>query len=246
MESTAGHLTEQDLELVEFARSIVESHGDGEVHTVGAAIRDVQGRMYGGINVHHFTGGPCAEIVALGHARASGARELETIVAVGDEGRGVLAPCGRDRQLLLDLHPSIEVLMPWGESLQRVPISELLPQAYVRAGHPVPPVIRFGADYLPLVRSGRKTTTVRLGKSALPGPAKLIFELEDEVTLDAAVTRVVPKRADELDDADALADGFRDREELWERLRIHYPDISPNDLVAIVHFELEPMAQPTA
>ena len=37
--------------------------------------------MYGGVNLFHFTGGPCAELVALGHARASGAREFSTIVA---------------------------------------------------------------------------------------------------------------------------------------------------------------------
>jgi cytidine deaminase len=47
-------------------------------------VRTVDGHMYGGINVYHFTGGPCAELVALGHARASGARELVTVVAVGN------------------------------------------------------------------------------------------------------------------------------------------------------------------
>ena len=47
-------------------------------------MRGVNGKMYGGINLYHFTGGPCAELVALGHARACGARELSTIVAVGN------------------------------------------------------------------------------------------------------------------------------------------------------------------
>ena len=233
-----SHLTDQDLELVEFARNIVETHGDGEVHTVGAAIRDVRGRIYGGINVHHFTGGPCAEIVALGNARASGARELATIVAVGDEGRGVLAPCGRDRQLLLDLHPAIKVLMPWGEAIRRVAVPDLLPQAYVRAGHPVIPTLRFHADYLEPVRAGTKTTTMRLGKSVQPGPAKLIFELDQDLPLPAQITRVVPKPFRELTERDAHQDGFSCLEELRERLRVHYPDITPNDLLAIVHFQL--------
>lgn len=88
-------LSELDEALIEFARRIVDSNSDGVVHTVGAAVRDREGHMYGGINLYHFTGGPCAELVALATGRADGARELETIVAVGDGGRGVIGPCGR-------------------------------------------------------------------------------------------------------------------------------------------------------
>src|SRR5437899_266096 len=99
--------TEDDLELIEHARRIVEADGDDELHTVGAAVREADGRIFGGINLYHFTGGPCAELVALGHARASGGRELTAIVAYADRGRGVIPPCGRDRQILLDLHPDI-------------------------------------------------------------------------------------------------------------------------------------------
>jgi cytidine deaminase len=129
-------LREGDLELIEHARRIVEAHGDGEVHTVGAAVRDVQGRIFGGINLYHFTGGPCAELVALGHARASGARELTAIVAYADRGRGVIPPCGRDRQVLLDYHPDIAVLVPTVDGIRRVTIKHLLPHAYGPQGAP--------------------------------------------------------------------------------------------------------------
>src|SRR4051794_22781452 len=90
-------LTDDDHELIELSRRTVDANTDGPdgVHTMGAAVRGIDGRMYAGINLYHFTGGPCAELVALGHARASGARELTTIVAVGNESRGVGAPCGR-------------------------------------------------------------------------------------------------------------------------------------------------------
>jgi cytidine deaminase len=89
-------LTLEDEELIEFARQIVDANTDGEdgVHTMGAAVRGADGKIYGGINLYHFTGGPCAELVALGHARASGARELSAIVAVGNFGRGAVGPCG--------------------------------------------------------------------------------------------------------------------------------------------------------
>ena len=122
-------LTPEDLELIEFARQIVDANTDGEdgVHTMGAAVRGVDGTMYGGINLYHFTGGPCAELVALGHARASGARELSAIVAVGNRGRGPVGPCGRDRQILFDYHPGIRVILPTPEGIRSVKITDLMP-----------------------------------------------------------------------------------------------------------------------
>ena len=123
----SSELTEQDHELIAFAQNIVDEHGDDSVHTMGAAVRARDGRMFGGINVYHFTGGPCAELVALGHARASGARELTTIVACGDRGRGPVGPCGRDRQVLLDYHPGIRVLVPTEDGVRSVRVTDLIP-----------------------------------------------------------------------------------------------------------------------
>jgi cytidine deaminase len=126
-------LTPDDIELIDFARQIVDANTDGVdgVHTMGAAVRGVDGKMYGGINLYHFTGGPCAELVALGHARASGARELSTIVAVGNFGRGPVGPCGRDRQVLFDYHPNIRVILPTAEGIKSVRIKDLMPLAAV-------------------------------------------------------------------------------------------------------------------
>ncbi|RZU15906.1 cytidine deaminase [Kribbella rubisoli] len=125
-------LTDDDRELIELARRTVDANTDGPdgVYTMGAVVRGIDGRMYAGINLYHFTGGPCAELVALGRARAEGARELTTIVAVGNEGRGVNGPCGRDRQVLLDYHPEIRVILPGPEGPGSVPIIDLLPGAF--------------------------------------------------------------------------------------------------------------------
>jgi len=87
----------------------------------------VDGKMYGGVNLHHFTGGPCAELVALGHARASGARGLSTIVAVGNGGRVPVGPCGRDRQVLFDYYWNIRVILPTSDGIRSVRIRDLLP-----------------------------------------------------------------------------------------------------------------------
>ncbi|HWD77497.1 MAG TPA: cytidine deaminase [Kribbella sp.] len=125
-------LTDDDRELIELARRTVDANTDGPdgVHTMGAAVRGIDGRMYAGINLYHFTGGPCAELVALGRARADGARELTTIVAVGNENRGVVGPCGRDRQVLIDYHPNIRVILPSPDGPGTAAIADLLPGAY--------------------------------------------------------------------------------------------------------------------
>ncbi len=125
-------LTPDDLALIELARRTVDENTDGPdgIYTMGAAVRAADGRLYTGINLYHFTGGPCAELVALGHARASGARDLTTIVAVGNENRGLFAPCGRDRQILVDYHPGIRVLLPTPEGNCSALATDLLPGAY--------------------------------------------------------------------------------------------------------------------
>ncbi len=125
-------LTDDDRELIELARRTVDANTDGPdgVYTMGAAVRGIDGRMYAGINLYHFTGGPCAELVALGRARAEGARELTTIVAVGNEGRGVVGPCGRDRQILVDYHPTIRVILPTPDGPGSVLATDLLPGPY--------------------------------------------------------------------------------------------------------------------
>jgi hypothetical protein len=58
----------------------------------------------------------------LAAARAGGATEITHIVAVGNHGRGVKAPCGRDRQVLADSYPQIRVVIPTASGVWRSPI----------------------------------------------------------------------------------------------------------------------------
>lgn len=129
MRIPSRELSPDDRALIEFARQIIDANTDGEggVHTMGAAVRGADGRFYGGINLYHFTGGPCAELVALGNARACGARQLTTIVAVGNNGRGPVGPCGRDRQVLFDYYPDIRVILPTEDGVRSVRIKDLMP-----------------------------------------------------------------------------------------------------------------------
>ncbi|MGW8744320.1 cytidine deaminase [Streptomyces sp. NPDC055794] len=124
-----------DRELVEAAADVARSRCRGDNHTMAAAARARDGRIVTAVNAYHFTGGPCAELVVIGAAAAQGAHELETIVAVGDRERGVVPPCGRCRQVLLDYFPALRVIVGAGDRLRAVPVAELLPETYVWADH---------------------------------------------------------------------------------------------------------------
>ncbi|MER7776388.1 cytidine deaminase [Streptomyces sp. NPDC096191] len=124
-----------DHELVEAAADVARTRCRGDHHTMAAAARARDGRIVTAVNAYHFTGGPCAELVVIGAAAARGAHELDTIVAVGDRERGVVPPCGRCRQVLLDYFPALRVIVGGGDRLRAVPVAELLPETYVWADH---------------------------------------------------------------------------------------------------------------
>src|SRR5262249_53835521 len=58
-------MAEADLELVEAATTLIDARTDDRYHTCGAAARTADGRIVTGVNVYHFTGGPCAELVVI-------------------------------------------------------------------------------------------------------------------------------------------------------------------------------------
>jgi len=119
-----------DEDLIAAARTLIEARTDDSKHTVGAAARTAGGQIITGVNVYHFTGGPCAEIVVLGRAVTEGAGDLVEIVAVGDRNRGILSPCGRCRQVLADYFPDIRVIVPTETEPRSVAIAELLPWGF--------------------------------------------------------------------------------------------------------------------
>ncbi|CZT00484.1 related to cytidine deaminase [Rhynchosporium agropyri] len=121
-------------------------------HSVGCAALTSTGRIFTGINVFHFSGGPCAENIAFGNAAAAGvsstfapgikgpdgqAEKIIACVAVWNDKRGVISPCGRCRQMMLDYYPGVRVIVqdPVG-GLVTVGIDELLPYAYTLTTKP--------------------------------------------------------------------------------------------------------------
>ncbi|WP_405773864.1 cytidine deaminase family protein [Streptomyces sp. NBC_00859] len=124
-----------DRELIEAAAHLARTRCRGDNHTMAAAARSLDGRIITAVNVYHFTGGPCAESVLIGAAAAQGVYELDTIVAVGDHERGVVPPCGRCRQVLLDYFPALKVIVGEDDRVRTVLITDLLPESYVWADH---------------------------------------------------------------------------------------------------------------
>ena len=126
-------ITEQDKELIKIALETLQRNFDDGIynHTVGAAIRCKNGKVYSGVNCDGIHGS-CAEYVTMGIAISAGEREFDTIVAVHDKAPNCLvAPCGNCRQMLIDYCPDIKVILNDDDSnMIKVGIQELLPFAW--------------------------------------------------------------------------------------------------------------------
>lgn len=257
--ASARDLNEDERELVELARSTIEANGDAGpdqdgVHTMGAAVRSAQGDAFAGVNLFHFTGGPCAELVALGAARAAGARAITSIVAVGNHGRGPVGPCGRDRQVLFDYHPGIRVLLPTEAGVKSVLIEDLMPLAarwtLENGTQDFDPTLfarqhgqrlMFRGHHLPTVQNGSKRITMRFGEPIEVGPAQFVFELDDADPVEIAgrVITTVTKAVHDVTDEEAQEDGAPDATHLLGGLQSYYPDLTADDEIVIVRFDID-------
>jgi cytidine deaminase len=124
--------------LIEAARAVMREHHRPFWHTVAAALRDAEGRIWTGLHLGATVGrlSVCAEPIALGRAILAGATGIVTAVAVrhpkpeeDDQEIAVVTPCGACRELLIDHAPGCHVIVP-GE--MKLPIAALLPLPYRR------------------------------------------------------------------------------------------------------------------
>lgn len=125
-------LTDKDCELIAEAQKAIQLNYDemNYNHTVGAAVRCRNGKIYIGVNVYSLHGA-CAEQVAIGTAITNGERDIETIVAVrGKNGEEIVPPCGNCRQILHDYVPECEVILEVNGKYKKIRAKELLPFSY--------------------------------------------------------------------------------------------------------------------
>lgn len=126
-------LFDEDYELINCASKVIVDNYDkvNYRHTVGAAIRCKNGKIYVGINVYSAHGA-CAEQIALGSAISAGEREFECIVAVrGIDGKEILPPCGNCRQIFSDYMPDCKVILTVNNEKVKVDCKDLLPFACI-------------------------------------------------------------------------------------------------------------------
>lgn len=126
-------LSQQNLELLAEARSIIKRRFKQDWHHVGAALRTRSGKTFAAVHLEAHVGriAVCAEAIAIGMVAAEGDTDIEIIVAVNRHG-DVVAPCGTCRELISDYSPEARVIIPSSEGETVVAVSTLLPYKYVR------------------------------------------------------------------------------------------------------------------
>ena len=122
-----------DVTLIEEARNVIIKNFDYEKnnHTVGAAVRCKNGKIYLGVNVYNINHGACAEIIAIGTAITAGEREFDCIVSVRGEGE-IIPPCGNCRQMLFDYASLCDVIIDTEHGEKKLSAKELIPFSYIR------------------------------------------------------------------------------------------------------------------
>jgi cytidine deaminase len=232
---------DMERRVIEAAEVLARSLGNDPNHTVAAVAMDTNGRIHTAVNVHHFTGGPCAELVALGVAAAAEAGPLVAMAAAGDGGRGLISPCGRCRQVMLDLHPDILVAVPTATGPQMRPIAKLLSDTYFFPDAKAGRVFRFNRRYYDAVVNGRKTSSVRWDERIAVGPA--IFYFEDDAECPPLRGEILDVQRYRINDLTAerlrLSNGGT-VEGYLEGLRRHYPLMPVDAFVDVVDFQLTP------
>lgn len=127
-----------DLELVDAATKALLRHYKPFWHTVAAAIRSSDGRIWTGIHLGASVGrlSVCAEAVALGRAILEGDGTVESAVAVrhpkpdeADQTVAIVSPCGACREMFADHAPEARIILP---GLRAEPVGALLPEPYRR------------------------------------------------------------------------------------------------------------------
>ncbi len=134
-------LTDGDKALVEAARAVLLRHYRPFWHTVGAALRGRDGRIWTGVHLGATVGrlSICAEAIALGRAVMDGDGTIECAVAVRHpkpeetvQEIAVVSPCGACRENLADYDSAAFVIINMPDGLRKVPVSVLLPFPYQR------------------------------------------------------------------------------------------------------------------
>jgi len=136
--TVAAPLDADDHELIAAAEAVLLRHYRPFWHTVSAALRGRDGRIWTGVHLGATVGrlSICAEAIAFGRAVLEGDGTIATAVALrhpkpDEELReiAIVPPCGACRELIIDYAREAWVILPGPVKL---PIRALLPMPYRR------------------------------------------------------------------------------------------------------------------
>jgi cytidine deaminase len=134
-------LSAADHELIAAAHDVLARHYKPFWHTVAAAIRSQDGRIWTGLHIGATVGrlSVCAEAVAFGRALLEGDGSIATAVAVRhpkpdelDRELAVVPPCGACREMFLDHAPQAMIIVKNNGALLKRSVGLLLPAPYRR------------------------------------------------------------------------------------------------------------------
>ncbi len=120
-------------ELIEAARAVCGKYSLYEGYTagsVGAAVCTAAGNVYTGICIDLGCGlGFCAEVAAIAEMVKHRETRIEAVVAVSE--RGILPPCGRCRETMVQIDPrNFDCRVILGET-REVLLRDLLPEHWL-------------------------------------------------------------------------------------------------------------------
>ncbi len=130
-----------DLELIEAAREVILRHHRPFWHTIAAAMRSRDGRIWTGLHLGATVGrlSVCAEAIALGRALLEGGGDIVATVALRhpkpeeqEREPTIVPPCGACIDMLTDYAPDALVIVPGPAGPGKMPVCALLPLPYRR------------------------------------------------------------------------------------------------------------------
>ena len=99
-----------------------------------------------------------------------------------------------------------------------------------------PTIIEIDDDYIDLIRTGEKSTTIRMGKRDYKTGLSIFFSEKRSIILE--ITAIEYQMFSEINESDAIKDGFNSLNELVDNLHVYYPALNKTDIVTIVSFKL--------
>jgi cytidine deaminase len=112
----------------------VRAHAPYSEFYVGAAMRDEQGRIFGGCNIENaaYPQGWCAEPTAISHLVMAGGKRITEVVVIGN-GYELCTPCGGCRQKIREFAaPDVKIhcCTEDGDLIRTFTLDELLPSSF--------------------------------------------------------------------------------------------------------------------